>query len=630
LPRGREGGVAATGALRYALAATLQRARQGFARGIHVLGASPVLVSSRAQMAWIAGVTCAFVAALSAMFLWMAWHSRATVIADTFASSSNLALSVEQFVARTMETVDLTLRIVAEQVVPGTGRTKRRQVLLAERVRQAPQVIGLMVIGDDGRVRVSTGQLPKPSTDVESARYFSLARDSADIRLVVEDAPGLHPGPRKILVAARRFNHADGTFAGVVAATLNADYVQRFLSTLHVGELGVIGIETSDGTMLVRQPYREGSMGANIAATPLFTEWLPWASSGVFPVQSEEDRLWRIVAYQRVEKLPLVVEVALSQDEALATWHRTTMLQAGAGALILVLSAATAFALNRQLQARLRAHRQLNETVRELERARIAAEEASRVKSQFMANISHELRTPLNAVIGYSELLIEEAEGDEGKRQQFADLRRISGAGHHLLGMIDELLDISEIEVGRLELREGLVDLKELIDDCAGTIAERARAAGLELAIEPAPELPHLKADGGRLRQILLNLLSNAVKFTAPGGRIVLGAAPAEDGGVLLSISDTGIGMAPDEIPIALEPFRQVNGTLNRRREGTGLGLPLARALAELHGGTLSIDSVPGRGTTINVTLPSARVVPPTRSPAKSMNSAQKRASGSG
>ncbi|HKW55646.1 MAG TPA: ATP-binding protein [Stellaceae bacterium] len=568
------------------------------------------LLSGRTQAVWIVVVTGGFAMALSGMFHWMSWNSRQTVVADTYSSSSNLALSVEQFVARTMETVDLTLRIVTEKVVAdGANSGRDLQMLLADRIRHSPQMTGLMVIGPDGIVRSSAGDVPKPGTSLANSKYFIAARGNADIQVLAIDPATAHGANKRLIFVARRFARPSGAFGGVVAAMLSADYVQRFISTLHVGDHSVIALQTIDGTMLVRQPYQEASIGQSFASTPLFREWLPWASSGVFRAYDEDDKLWRIVGYQRIDRLPLVVHVALSENEALTNWRRTTLWQGTVGVVILMLAAVTAYVLHRQLQGRMRAHAQLSDTVRELERARLAAEEGSRVKSQFMANMSHELRTPLNAVIGYSEMLIEDAEGDRRREQHLSDLRRINIAGQHLLGLITDVLDISEIEVGRFELREAPVDVATLVGDCRSAIAARVRAAGLELVTEPIAGLPMVMADERRLRQIVLNLLTNAVKFTPSGGRIVLAASVTAEGGIALSVADTGIGMRPEEIPLALETFRQVDGGLTRRQQGTGLGLPLARTLAELHGGTLAIASAPGKGTAVTVTLPRERVI---------------------
>ena len=542
------------------------------------------------------------------MFFWMSWHARQIVLADTYVSSSNLALSVEQFVARTVETIDLSLRVALEEVgTDGTKSAAEGQALLAERVRQSPQVASLMVIDPDGHLRFASAQA-KPAINLAGTKYFALARESSGLHFSVGDPvmPRVHG--KHVIFVSRRFNRPDGSFGGVIAASLNPDYVLRFFYTLNVGQQGIIALETTDATLLVRRPYLEDYVGKSFSFSVLFKGMLPWASSGVFPMRYEIDGLWRIVGYQKVEKLPLVVQVALSRDEALANWSRTTWLQAGVGALILIVLGLMAFGLNRQLQARMLANGQLRETVRELESARIAAEESSRVKSQFMANMSHELRTPLNAIIGFSEVIRDALVGPVAAR--YKDYARdIHSSGRHLLGLINDVLDLSKIELGRLELHEEPVTLAKLVHDCERLVAERVRSSNLELAIDLPSDLPRLRGDELRLKQVVLNLLSNAIKFTPVGGRITLAATVTAESGIVLAVTDTGIGMKPEEIPVALEPFRQIDSALNRRYEGTGLGLPLARTLVELHGGTLNISSAPGQGTTVTVALPATRVI---------------------
>jgi signal transduction histidine kinase len=239
--------------------------------------------------------------------------------------------------------------------------------------------------------------------------------------------------------------------------------------------------------------------------------------------------------------------------------------------------------------------------------AKEKAEFADRTKSEFLANMSHELRTPLNAVIGFSEILRDAIIGplDIRYRSYAAD---IHGAGRHLLDVINDILDLSKIEVGRLDLRDEAVSIAESVDACHRVLAAKADAAGVLLVFDLPSSLPSVRADAVRLKQIMLNLLSNAVKFTPAGGRVTLFAA-ADTSGIVIAIRDTGIGMKAADIPIALEPFRQVDGALSRRYEGTGLGLPLAKRLAELHGGRLEIESAPNRGTTVRVHLPAERVI---------------------
>ncbi|HKW55493.1 MAG TPA: ATP-binding protein [Stellaceae bacterium] len=563
---------------------------------------------SRSHTAWISGITSALALTLTALFIWMSWHSRHIVLSDTYISSSNLSLSVEQFVAHTVDSVDKSLTAAIDDVNANGASPDRPRAGLAERVRRTPEVTGLIIVDAAGRVRSSSMPLAKRAQNAADKRYFALARGTAGIWLAVNEPLAARAHSGHVIVASRRFNRPDGSFGGVVAATINPDYMQRFFSTLTVGDHGVIALQALDGTLLMQRPQIESDVGRNYGSSVLFKGMLPWASSGVFPMQYERDGLWRIVGYQRVERLPLVVQVALAEDEALANWRHTTVFQAIVVFFMLGVLGLMAVVLHRQLDARLVANRKLRATVGELERARVAAEASSRVKSQFLANMSHELRTPLNAIIGFSEMIRDAIMGPVATRyREYA--HDIHNCGRLLLGVISDVLDLSKVEVGRLELHDEQVDLAKVIGDCHRLISERVKAGRLELAIDLPSDLPMLLGDELRLKQIVLNLLSNSVKFTPAGGRVTFSAAVARDGSLALAVSDTGIGMKAEEIPIALEPFRQIDSVHTRRYEGTGLGLPLARTLAELHGGTLLIESVPDRGTTVTVTLPPERLI---------------------
>jgi signal transduction histidine kinase len=233
---------------------------------------------------------------------------------------------------------------------------------------------------------------------------------------------------------------------------------------------------------------------------------------------------------------------------------------------------------------------------------------ANSAKSRFLANMSHELRTPLNAVIGFSEVLRDAVLGPlSSKYREYA--RDIHASGTYLLRLINDVLDTSKIEVGQLELHEDDVELAEVARECERLLRDKARDGRVVLEMTLAPDLPLVRADRLRLKQIMLNLLSNAVKFTPPGGRVTLSVSPLSSGGIAMAVADTGIGMRPQEIPLALEPFQQLDNSLARRYEGTGLGLPLTKALVELHGGRLEIESAPGKGTTVHVSLPAARAI---------------------
>jgi signal transduction histidine kinase len=238
------------------------------------------------------------------------------------------------------------------------------------------------------------------------------------------------------------------------------------------------------------------------------------------------------------------------------------------------------------------------------------AEQANIAKSQFLANMSHELRTPLNAIIGFSDMIQAQTFGPVGSPRYLDYLKDISQSGHHLLRIINDILDLSKIEAGRASVHDEeefpLAAAIEATTRMMRPLAERERVA---LEAPASATGLRLVAVERMVCQILINLLSNAVKFTPAGGRVSLSAARTPEGGLLLAVTDSGVGMAPNEIKVALTPFGQVSNALSRKHTGTGLGLPLAKAMMELHGGTLRIASAPGQGTTVSLYFPPERVV---------------------
>lgn len=237
-----------------------------------------------------------------------------------------------------------------------------------------------------------------------------------------------------------------------------------------------------------------------------------------------------------------------------------------------------------------------------LQKAKLEAEQASRAKTRFLANMSHELRTPLNAVIGFSDIMLNQTFGPLGSARYVDYAENINGAGKHLMAVIDDILDISKIEAGKLELQEEVVPLREIIADCTGMMADRAQRAGVHLRTRVPEHFPRVRADPVRLRQIILNLLSNALKFSPEDSLVTLALSRAAGGAPVIEVSDSGPGIDPADIPRVLEPFGQVGNTTSNA-EGTGLGLSVSRELAELHGGQLEIESELGRGTTVRILL---------------------------
>jgi signal transduction histidine kinase/HAMP domain-containing protein len=239
---------------------------------------------------------------------------------------------------------------------------------------------------------------------------------------------------------------------------------------------------------------------------------------------------------------------------------------------------------------------------REIEAKSRQLEVANKHKSEFLANMSHELRTPLNAIIGFSEVLLEKMFGEINAKQEDY-LSDIHSSGRHLLALINDILDLSKIEAGRMELEPSDFDVPTALQNALTLVRERAQRHGIALSLDIDPAVRELRADERKFKQILVNLLSNAVKFTPDGGRVALRARPVENG-LEVSVSDTGIGIAPEDQEKVFEEFRQVGGDYKTKQEGTGLGLALARKFVELHGGVISVQSELGKGATFTFTIP--------------------------
>ena len=296
-----------------------------------------------------------------------------------------------------------------------------------------------------------------------------------------------------------------------------------------------------------------------------------------------------------------IVSVASRDDSSiLERWWQAASIEAAGLTLRSVIAIGVGAFLFLQLRWR-------ENTLSDLAAAKIAAESSNKAKAYFIANMSHELRTPLNAILGFSEIIKNAAFGPIASNyREYAE--DIHSSGSHLLGLINEVLDLSKLEAGQFELVERQVDLAALAESSMRFVEPQAQKAQISLSHSIGPAVSYLRADERRMRQILINILANAVKFTPPGGQIKL-AMNRTDKGLLITVSDSGIGIPADKIELAMEPFSQVETGTSRNYQGTGLGLPLAKRLVELHGGSLSLESQVSQGTVVTIILPPERVL---------------------
>ena len=241
--------------------------------------------------------------------------------------------------------------------------------------------------------------------------------------------------------------------------------------------------------------------------------------------------------------------------------------------------------------------------------AKEEAEAANQAKSGFLATMSHELRTPLNAIIGFSEMMLREVLGTLGNEQYRAYVGDIHASGTHLLQIINDILDLSKAEAGKIDLSEDAFDLRDIMRAVSQLTANRIHAAELTETVDLADDLPPIRGDERKTKQVLLNLITNAVKFTPPGGRLTITARFDLEDGLSITVADTGIGIPPGDLERVLKPFEQVDSSLSRQHQGTGLGLPLVKAIMEMHGGRLRLRSEFGAGTSVTVVFPPERAI---------------------
>jgi len=318
----------------------------------------------------------------------------------------------------------------------------------------------------------------------------------------------------------------------------------------------------------------------------------------------------------RLKDFPLIALVGLGKAEALAGANRQAILISGLGVLSVGLLLALTAMLSREISRRIKQalaleaqRHKLKEINAECAAAKRQAEQANQSKSLFLANIGHELRTPLTAILGFAEIIRDKVFGNDLERYT-GYASDIYGSGTYLLELIGNLLEWSKIEAGKFELHERVLDLSQIEAECLRLVQGQAENRGVELTAGPEGAGTSLYTDETALKQILLNVLSNAIKFTIKGGSVWLDHTLGTDCSLTLAVKDSGIGMTEDEIRQALEPFRQVQSALSRPGDVTGLGLPLAVQLTELHGGSLTIESHPSQGTTVSVHFPAWRVNP--------------------
>ena len=537
--------------------------------------------------------------------------ARRHALEDARSEGRNLMIAFREEVATILRGVEAQSNLIGERMrSEGDGfdlhAWGEKNVLISPGVAQAT------IIGPDGNLRSTTFDPPFTSTYFGDREHFRIHLDGKFHGLFIGQTVlgRLTPGP--VLPITSRVDAEDGTFLGVLNILVSPSALTTLNKSIDLGPHGVMTLSGTDNLIRARfaADSPDGTKGVGVSMAggdrPAVVEE---GAEGSFTRPGMIDGIPRLFVYGRVGNYPLVVTFGLDLDRALAASrsYAETMIVIAFGATLLLTGLAAY--LIREIRGRAAQEVKLKATNVALTLSTERAEAANRAKSQFLANMSHELRTPLNAIIGFSEILTAGIPGQLNPKQH-GYVANIHEGGGFLLRVINDVLDLAQVDAGKLRLHEEKgIELDCIAGACIALMEEQAIAGGLRLSLEIEDRMPRVIADATRLSQIVLNLLSNAVKFTEPGGSVSLAIRRAENGGIVLEVRDTGPGMTAAEIEVALQPFGQVDNGLARRHNGTGLGLPLARELAELHGGSLNVASEKGHGTTVTVALPAARVL---------------------
>ncbi|MGE3935555.1 MAG: ATP-binding protein [Rhodospirillaceae bacterium] len=546
---------------------------------------------------------------VAAVFLvvgaWLiAGRDRAHELQDAALDQENISIVLAEQVRQAITAANLVLDATAEDVrqagaqTPGEFRTLMSDVVvydrLLQRIRGVPQVDVATIVAFDGTVLNFSRSFPPPPINLSDRDYF-IAHSRGSVSPLFVSKPVQNRGNGNwTFYLSRAIRSAEGELLGLVLTGIRVGFFEEFLRTVRISDAATLSLYRSDGVLLAQHPHDEAAMGASFLDTASFRilRGPPRVASRAADPDAASAS---IVTPRRVPGLPLVVSVADRESVVLADWrYRTGILASGVAIATLCLLALSA--INFHLAGG-------RERILEaLKKSKQAAEEASSAKSRFLAVMSHEIRTPMNAVLGMAGVLLESPLSDAQRKQ----VRLIRDSGDSLLGLLNDILDFSKLEARKVEIERIPFDPSTLTTDAASVMGPRADAKGVAFTVSIAPDLPAaVLGDPSRLRQILFNLISNAIKFTDSGSVTVAIRRAAHVAGALeWTVADTGIGIPRDRIDRLFEEFAQADISITRRFGGSGLGLVICRRLVDLMGGTIAIESEPGRGTVAVVTVP--------------------------
>lgn len=524
-------------------------------------------------------------------------RSHMTDLQKGYETAQQLTTSLADDIELNFVAIDLTLsKAVDRQYLNSLFNNNLRDDMslnLSLWLKETPNIDMLFLVNDQGVVEVLSSKLTNTDhfaegSSIEEETFFKRHRDSSSIK------PVILPSYNDSILMSRRIDKLDGSFGGVAVAVLAKSNILQLFTTVEASKKTHLMLLQKNNILLKAPPF---TLFAKETLLPIVTASEIYSQPRGNIVTLEETLhkdLW-IFSFKQLKNFPLLVSLGLHEDDIFtnsrANKHNYFIFFFIFSAFAIIISVFTLL-MSRQIQ-----HVQASEK---------AAILASQAKSDFLAKMSHELRTPLNAIIGFSQMMDSGYFGTINEKQRDR-IHDINLCGTHLLELINDILEFSKGESGKLILADEPTDFSQLVQKVMKIVDQRAKVAEVTLKIDLPPDLPLLLADERKIRQTLINLISNAVKFTPRGGTVTLAAEIDISGRFVFSVTDTGIGIASEDIPRALSVFGQVHTHLNT--EGTGLGLPLCKMFIELHGGELKLTSVINKGTTVTVIFPPYRAI---------------------
>ncbi|MDX2074664.1 MAG: sensor histidine kinase [Alphaproteobacteria bacterium] len=518
---------------------------------------------------------------------------------DAEANTAKLTHILADHVELTFLGVDLSLRRAIERqyfnTLFGSNLPEYTEQNFKIWLAETTPISALAMLNDEGAVEVAANK--KGYEDWLGYQESPAAKMLLERMRKTDDSYvfiGRHtmPDNKPIILMSRRYNKISGDFGGIIVAAINPEYFTSFYQSIAYGNSKFMSIMLSDGNILAAGPLDDEQN------TALTKKWLLESSKKggeTYNYSYQARDQYKIGALKFLKNIPVAVSIVADEKDFMRDWNQSRMKDIGFIVLFTIFGSILSFFAVAMAKQILR--------VQESEASAILASQA---KSEFLANMSHELRTPLNAIIGFSEMINSGYFGPLNAKQK-ERVHDIHLCGSHLLQLITDILEFSKGDAGKLELMEEKMNVSELVDESVRIMNGKIKGKNITLIVATDPTIPPLWGDKRKIRQILLNLLSNALKFTPEGGTITATTKIDGQHNIHIIVTDTGIGIAEEDIPKALSVFGQVNRT--KSHEGTGLGLPLCKMYTELHDGKLILTSSIGKGTTVHLIFPHQRTL---------------------